>query len=69
MIGCGSSVSRRGVQALSMTLLNRSICIPEFPNQPDIVGRGLTDWKGYTGLLAKSLSTGSPSIMQRPSSI
>jgi len=51
---CESNVRLRAiVHLLSLALLGRSVALPAFPTDKDIVGAGLSDWKGYAPRLAK----------------
>jgi SAM-dependent methyltransferase len=53
---CGSSVRYRAiVHALSTALFGTSLPLAEFPERRDLRGVGLSDWEGYTGLLASKL--------------
>lgn len=54
--GCGSTVRMRSmVHCLSMCLFGQSLMIKDFPHRPDIRGVGMSDWQGYSDLLAKKL--------------
>lgn len=54
--GCGSTVRARAViNALSIMLFKKSLCITDFPVRPDIAGIGMSDWEGYALPLAKKL--------------
>ena len=44
------------IHALSNELFGESLALPDFPRRPDIVGIGLSDWKGYAIPLAEKLS-------------
>ncbi len=54
---CGSNVRWRSIiHALSSELFGESLAIPDFPNRPDLVGLGLSDWEGYAMGLAKKFA-------------
>ncbi len=64
---CGSSLRCRGViHALSTALFGRSVAIQDFPERPDIVGWGMTDWDGYASRLAEKLSYTNTFYHQEP---
>lgn len=53
---CGSTVRMRGVMyALSIALFGRALPLPDFPERSDILGKGMSDWKGYAKPLSKKL--------------
>jgi SAM-dependent methyltransferase len=53
---CSSSVRVRSVvHALSMELFGKSLAIVDFPERPDLVGVGLSDWYGLAAGLARKL--------------
>jgi len=53
---CGSTVRWRSViHALSTELFGTSLALPDFPNRPDLVGIGLSDWDGYATPLAAKI--------------
>lgn len=53
---CGSTVRMRGMMhALSIALFGRAIALPDFPDRKDLVGKGMSDWKGYANPLSKKL--------------
>jgi SAM-dependent methyltransferase len=53
---CNSTVRQRAVvHALSIALFGKSLLLPEFPQRPDLVGLGLSDWLGYAEPLAAKL--------------
>jgi SAM-dependent methyltransferase len=53
---CGSTVRWRSViHSLSTELFGKSLAIGDFPNRPDLVGAGLSDWDGYARLLIGKL--------------
>jgi SAM-dependent methyltransferase len=47
---------RSVIHALSTELFGTSMAIPDFPNRPDLVGVGLSDWNGYAVRLGEKLS-------------
>jgi SAM-dependent methyltransferase len=44
------------VHALSVSLFGECLAIHDFPERPDIVGWGMTDWEGYAAPLGKKFS-------------
>jgi len=64
---CASNVRWRSViHALSTELFGVSLALPDFPNRPDLVGIGLSDWDGYAAPLAKKLSYSNTYYHQEP---
>lgn len=54
---CGSSVRMRSmVYALSLGLFGRPIPLSDFPENREIVGKGMSDWDGYAKPLSKKLN-------------
>ncbi len=55
--GCGSTVRCRAVtHVLSTALFGRCLTISDFPDRPDIVAWGLSDWDGYASRLREKFS-------------
>jgi hypothetical protein len=55
--GCGSTVRCRAVaHVLSTALFGRCLTISDFPDRPDIVAWGLSDWDGYALRLREKFS-------------
>jgi SAM-dependent methyltransferase len=53
---CGSTVRMRAnIHVLSMELFGENLVIGDFPQRPDIVGIGISDWEGYAVPLAHKL--------------
>ena len=53
---CASTVRWRSiVHVLSSELFGESLALPDFPIRRDIVGIGLSDWRGYAAPLANKL--------------
>jgi predicted SAM-dependent methyltransferase len=53
---CGSSVRFRSIiHLLSTALFGHSIPLPDFPDDPSIIGIGLSDWLGYSKPLARKI--------------
>ena len=53
---CGSSLRMRSViHALSHSLFDKSLSLPDFPKNKSIRGMGMSDWNGYAIPLAKKL--------------
>ena len=47
---CGSTLRWRSlVHLLSKEIHGRDLCLADFPERPDVVGIGMTDWVGYAG--------------------
>jgi SAM-dependent methyltransferase len=44
------------VHVLSLALFGQSLPLPDFPQRPDILGVGLSDWEGYAVPLASRLA-------------
>ena len=54
---CGSTLRYRGViHALSVSLFGECLAIQDFPERPDIVGWGMTDWEAYAARLSKKFT-------------
>jgi SAM-dependent methyltransferase len=54
---CASTLRYRGViHALSVSLFGKCLAIQDFPERPDIVGWGMTDWEAYAARLSKKFS-------------
>lgn len=52
----GSTVrSRCIIHLLSTALFGRSISLPDFPDDPSIIGIGLSDWLGFSETLARKI--------------
>jgi SAM-dependent methyltransferase len=54
------------VSALSLELFNANLMLPDFPNRPDLVGLGMTDWDGYALPLARIFSYRNTYYHQEP---
>ena len=54
------------VHHLSTGLFGRSLALPDFPVQKQIVGTGLSDWDGYAHLLASKFSYVNTFFHQEP---
>lgn len=53
---CGSTVRMRGMMyALSVALFGRALTLPEFPENKQLLGKGMSDWEGYAKPLSKKL--------------
>ena len=53
---CGSTVRMRGMMhALSIALFGRAVTLPEFSENKNILGKGMSDWDGYAKLLSEKL--------------
>jgi SAM-dependent methyltransferase len=53
---CGSTVRMRGMMyALSVALFGRALTLPEFPENKQLLGKGMSDWDGYAKPLSKKL--------------
>lgn len=53
---CGSTVRMRGMMyALSVALFGRALALPEFPENKQLLGKGMSDWDGYAKPLSKKL--------------
>jgi len=53
---CGSTVRMRGmIHALSSALFYKSIAIPDFIENKQLLGKGMSDWDGYAKPLAQKL--------------
>jgi SAM-dependent methyltransferase len=64
---CGCNVRWRSViHALSCELFGESLAMPDFPNRPDLVGIGLSDWQGYAVGLAKKFTYTNSYFHQEP---
>lgn len=64
---CGSTVRMRSiVHALSLELFGRSTALPDFPDRPDLVGVGMSDWPGYADPLAAKVSYENTFLHQPP---
>lgn len=65
--GCGSTVRMRSIiHLLSTALYGRSIPLPEFPQDPAVVGKGLSDWVGYAEPLQEKFSYTNTFYHQEP---
>ena len=65
--GCGSTVRMRSiVHMLSMELFGESLCLPDFPRRPEIIGMGLSDWEAYAGPLSEKLGYTNTFLHQEP---
>jgi SAM-dependent methyltransferase len=54
---CNSTVRMRGmIYALSLTLFDKALTLPEFPENRNIIGKGMSDWEGYALPLSNKLS-------------
>lgn len=54
---CGSVARWRAViHVLSMELFGKSIPLTDFPERPDIVGVGMSDWPGYAEALGQKMN-------------
>lgn len=54
--GCGSSVRLRAVvHLLSKSLFGKSVPLEDFPERPDLVGFGLSDWSMYARTFSRRL--------------
>jgi len=54
---CGSTKRFRAiVHLLSIELFGESIPLQDFPERPEICGIGMSDWSGYSQILAKKLN-------------
>ena len=64
---CRSTVRWRSVvHALSTELFGRSLALPDFPERPDIVGLGMSDWDGYAVPLSRKLGYRNTYYHQKP---
>jgi tRNA (mo5U34)-methyltransferase len=64
---CGSTVRWRAVvYLLSLELLGRGVPLPEFPENPNVRGVGLSDWEGYAIPLAEKLGYTNTFYHQEP---
>jgi hypothetical protein len=53
---CGSTVRMRGMMyALSVALFGRALTLPDFPENKQLTGKGMSDWDGYAKPLSKKL--------------
>lgn len=53
---CGSTVRWRSVvHALSVALFGESLVIQDFPDRPNLIGIGMSDWDGYALRLSRKL--------------
>lgn len=53
---CGSTVRLRAmIRLLSLGLFHRALAIDDFPQRPDLIGWGLSDWHGYAERLVAKL--------------
>jgi len=65
--GCGSNPRIRAViRALSTELLGKDLILPDFPDRRSIKGLGLTDWEGYSSLLAQKFDYLNTYLHQEP---
>lgn len=54
---CGSTVRWRAiVHVLSQALFGQDLRLSQLPRRPDLVGLGLTDWRGYAEPLSRRFS-------------
>jgi SAM-dependent methyltransferase len=64
---CRSTVRWRSViRALSVELFGRSLGLPDFPERPDLVGIGMSDWNGYAVPLSQKLGYTNTFYHQKP---
>lgn len=64
---CHSSLRMRSViQALSMELFGKTLCLPDFPQDKSISGIGMSDWTGYAVPLAEKLDYTNTFYHQEP---
>ena len=54
------------VSVLSLELFDANLELPDFPNRPDLVGLGMTDWDGYALRLAEIVSYRNTYYHQEP---
>lgn len=65
--GCGSTVRMRSmIHALSCALFGRSIALPDFPEDREIKGIGMSDWDVYAVRLAERLGYQNTYYHQEP---
>lgn len=54
---CGSNLRYRTIiHILSLELFGKSVILPEYPENKNINGLGMSDWEGYSVMLAEKLS-------------
>ncbi len=64
---CGSTVRMRAmVRLVSVELLGKSLCLPDFPRRRDLRGIGLSDWDGYARGLARKFRYTNTFYHQKP---
>jgi hypothetical protein len=64
---CNSSLRMRSViHTLSLELFGQSMILPLFPEDPSILGVGLSDWEGYAAWLALRLGYTNTYYHQEP---
>jgi SAM-dependent methyltransferase len=64
---CKSSVRLRAIiHILSIELFGRSLSISEFPDRPDIVGLGISDWEVYAAGLQRKFNYTNTYYHQEP---
>ena len=55
-VHCGSCVRFRSIiHTLSVELFGESLAIKDFPERPDLIGVGMSDWDGYAKRLSEKL--------------
>lgn len=53
---CASTVRMRAmIHTLSIALFGKCLTLPEFPERKDILGKGMSDWDGYSIPLSQKL--------------
>ena len=66
-VHCGSCVRFRSIiHTLSVELFGKSLAIKDFPQRPDILGVGMSDWAGYADRLAQRLGYTNTYYHQEP---
>jgi len=64
---CGSTVRLRAMlRLLSLGLFGRALAIADFPERPDLVGWGISDWHGYAGRLGAKLGYSNTHFHREP---